>query len=81
LRRSTRRRHRWRLVERRKHAERQLEVVRTDYTQKARELKTLQRLRDQEHTEWKQETLRAEQAELDELTVLTRGATEGDEPW
>ena len=75
------RRHQWRLDKQRKQAEQRLEAVRTDYTQKARELKTLQRLRDQEHTEWKQETLRAEQAELDELTVLTRGATEGDEPW
>ena len=75
------RRHQWRLVRHRKQAEQRLEAVRVEYTQKARELKTLQRLRDQEHTEWKQESQRAEQAELDEVATLTRGPEQGDESW
>lgn len=75
------RRHQWRLVRQRKQAEQKLEAVRVEYTQKARELKTLQRLRDQEHTEWKQEAQRAEQAEIDEIAVLTRGPAQGDESW
>jgi flagellar export protein FliJ len=75
------RRHRWRLVRAREQAEQRLEVVRVEYTEKARELKTLQRLRDQEYELWKTETLRAEQAELDELAVLTRGGGPGEETW
>jgi flagellar biosynthesis chaperone FliJ len=55
--------------------------VRVDYAGKARELKTLQRLRDNEHELWRQDAVRAEQAELDELAVLTRGAEQGDGTW
>jgi len=78
------RRHKWRLTGQRRTAEKKLEAVRVDYTQKARELKTLQRLRDQEHETWKQECLRAEQAELDEMAMLTgigRAQREGDDTW
>ena len=75
------RRHRWRLTRQREQAEQRLEAVRVDYTEKARELKTMQRLRDQEHERWRTETLRQEQAELDELAVLTRSGAPGDESW
>ena len=75
------RRHAWRLERQREQAEQRLEAARVDYAGKARELKTLQRLRDNEHELWRQEALRAEQAELDELAVLTRGAEQGDGTW
>ena len=68
------RRHKWRLVQQRRVAEQRLEKVRIDYTGKARELKTLQRLRDQQYETWRTEVLREEQAELDELATLTHGA-------
>ncbi|HEB53946.1 MAG TPA: flagellar export protein FliJ [bacterium] len=67
------RRHKWRLARQLQNAERRLEAVRNDYTAKAREVKTLQRLRDQERATWQQERQRSEQAELDELALLTRG--------
>lgn len=75
------RRHTWRLDGQRKRAEQQLDGVRRGYTDKARELKTLQRLRDQEHGLWQQDAQRAEQAELDELAMLARGAEQGDDTW
>jgi len=75
------RRHQWRLKQQRKKADQTLEAVRVDYTQKARELKTLQRLRDTEHEQWRAETQRAEQAELDEMALLSRGSKEGEETW
>jgi flagellar export protein FliJ len=75
------RRHQWRLIRQRKSAEQKLNAVRVDYTQKARELKTLQRLKDQEHSDWKAEVQRAEQAELDEMALLTRGAEQGEDKW
>lgn len=68
------RRHRLRLQQQRKQAEQRLERVRVDYTEKARELKTLQNLHDKEKEGWRQDVLRQEQAELDELAMLTRGA-------
>ena len=73
------RRHQWRLQKQRDVAEQQLDAVRVGYTQKARELKTLQRLRDQEHDEWKREAQRAEQAELDEMALLTGAGRRDDE--
>jgi flagellar protein FliJ len=75
------RRHQWRLQEKRKGAEQKLEVVRMEYTQKARELKTLQRLRDQEHEKWKVELQRSEQAELDEMALLTSATDQGELKW
>jgi len=75
------RRHQWRLIRQRKSAEQKLGAVRVEYTQKARELKTLQRLRDQEHSEWQSEVHRSEQAELDEMALLTRGSDQGEETW
>ena len=75
------RRHQWRLLRQRKAAEQKLNTVRVEYTQKARELKTLQRLRDQEHAAWTTELQRAEQAELDEMALLTRHSAEGEETW
>lgn len=71
------RRHRWQLERRRKEAARQLEVVRAEYVEKAREAKTLQRLHDEEHAQWRLESQRAEQAELDELAVLGHGLEAG----
>ena len=75
------RRHQWRLTRQREQAERKLDAVRVDYTQKARELKTLQRLHDQQRDEWRQEAMRAEQAEIDEVAVLTRGGEQGENTW
>ncbi|MFT4512148.1 MAG: flagellar export protein FliJ [Planctomycetota bacterium] len=75
------RRHQWRLVKQRKSAEQKLEAVRVEYTQKARELKTLQRLRHQELSEWNTELQRTEQAELDEMALLTRGREDGEDKW
>ena len=68
-------------MQQRKKAEQTLEAVRVDYTQKARELKTLQRLRDTEHETWRTEMQRTEQAELDEMALLSRGSKEGEETW
>jgi flagellar export protein FliJ len=77
------RRHQWRLQKQQKEAQQKVDVARTDWAQRARDLRTLQKLRDQRHTAWRQETLRAEQAELDELASLARAAeaakAEGDE--
>mgnify|MGYP003624772610 CR=1 FL=1 len=75
------RRHQYRLIQQRKAAEQKLDVVRVEYTQKARELKTLQRLRDQEHSEWTTEMQRSEQAELDEMALLSRGREQGEDQW
>ena len=66
------RRHHWRLQKQRQEAQQRLDVVRTDYTQKARDLKALQKLRDQQREAWRLETQRAEQAELDELAAMAR---------
>lgn len=73
------RRHRWRVAQEKKAAEQRLTVARTEYAQKARELKTLQRLREQEHDTWRQDVLRAEQAEIDELAQLARQARAADD--
>ncbi|MFK7739084.1 MAG: flagellar export protein FliJ [Planctomycetota bacterium] len=67
------RRHQWRLKEQRRGAEQKLDRARGAYATKARELSTLRNLRDKEHEAWRQETLREEQAELDELAMLSRG--------
>ena len=75
------RRHQWRLIRQRKAAEQKLDAVRVEYTQKARELKTLQRLRHQEHSEWTSEVQRTEQAELDEMALLSRGPEDGEDKW
>jgi flagellar export protein FliJ len=66
------RRHHWRLQKQRAEAQQRLDVVRADYTQKARDLKALQKLRDQQREAWRLETQRAEQAELDELAAMAR---------
>ncbi len=68
------RRHQWRLQKQQKEAAGKVEVARADYVGKARDLKTLQRLRDQQHAQWRVTAQRAEQAELDELAALARGA-------
>lgn len=64
----------WRLGKQRTEAQQKVDVARTDYAQKARDLKALQRLRDQQRDAWRLEAQRVEQAELDELAVLSRGA-------
>jgi flagellar export protein FliJ len=68
------RRHHWRLQKQQKEAQQRLDVVRADYTQKQKDLRTLQKLRDQQREAWRQDALRAEQAELDELSSLARAA-------
>ena len=77
------RRHHWRLQKQLKEAQQRLDVVRADYTQKQKDLRTLQKLRDQQRETWRKDALRAEQAELDELSSLARAAaaaSEGEEP-
>ena len=73
------RRHQWRLQKQRDVAEQKLDAVREGYAQKARELKTLQRLRDQQRDDWRRAVQRAEQAELDEMALLGGAATKDDE--
>ena len=68
------RRHQWRLQKEREGVQRKADVARADYTQKARDLKTLQRLREQQRAAWQQQAQRSEQAELDELASLARAA-------
>lgn len=66
------RRHHWRLQKQLREAQQRLDAVRADYTQKQKDLRTLQKLRDQQRETWRQDALRAEQAELDELSSLAR---------
>lgn len=49
-----------------------LDRSRTEYLTAQRELRTIERLREQRHDAWRDEVLRAEQAELDELARLGR---------
>ncbi|MCB9877914.1 MAG: flagellar FliJ family protein [Planctomycetes bacterium] len=65
------RRHQWRLQKKRKDAERHLDSVRVDYAAKAREKRTVERLREEEHDAWRRDVQRQEQAELDETALLT----------
>lgn len=67
-------RHQWRLRSELQRAQTKLEAVRTDYTQRARDLRTLQNLRDKRRDEWRTQVQKAEQAELDELARLARAA-------
>lgn len=73
------RRHQWRLQREQKTAATKVEAARVDYAQKARDLKTLQRLRDEKHADWRRDVQRAEQAELDELAALARSARAANE--
>jgi flagellar export protein FliJ len=66
------RRHQWRLQQQQRAAQQQVDVARTDYAARARDLKALQVLRDQQRATWRLAATRAEQAELDELTTLAR---------
>lgn len=68
------RRHHWRLQRQQQDAAKKVDVARADYAVKARELRTLQRLRDQQYDAWRVQAQRTEQAELDELAALARGA-------
>jgi flagellar export protein FliJ len=68
------RRHEWRLRTDQQKAQRKVDVVRVDYVGKARDLRTLQRLREQRQAEWRQAATKSEQAELDELARLARAA-------
>lgn len=68
------RRHQWRLHKRQQDAQKKVDVARGEYAQRARDLKALQKLREQQHGAWRAETQRAEQAELDEIAALARGA-------
>jgi flagellar export protein FliJ len=68
------RRHHWRLQKQQKEAQQRLDVVRADYAQKQRDLRALQKLRDQQREAWRKDAMRSEQAELDELSSLARAA-------
>jgi flagellar export protein FliJ len=70
------RRHQWRLQQQLKQAQQRLEVVRVDYTQKAKDLRSLQKLREQQQTAWQQLRQRTEQAEIEELAALARASAE-----
>ncbi len=73
------RRHQWRLTKERKVAQQKADVARVDYTQKARDLRAVQRLREQQYTQWQVDAQRAEQAELDELAALARSVARAGE--
>lgn len=68
------RRHQWRLQKKQQEAQKRVDVARGEYAQRARDLKALQKLREQQKTAWRVEALRVEQAELDEIAALARGA-------
>lgn len=70
------RRHQWRLQQQHKQAQQRLDVVRADYAQKAKDLRALQQLREQQHAQWQKDSNRTEQAELEELAALTRATAE-----
>lgn len=72
------RRHHWRLQKQQKEAQQKVEVARADYAQKARDLRTLQKLREQQHAAWRLQAQRSEQAELDELAALARSVKAED---
>lgn len=69
------RRHQWRLQQRREQAQKAADAARAQFVQRAADRKALARLRDQQHTAWRAEAQRVEQAEADEITVMARGAT------
>jgi len=69
------RRHEWRLQSELQQAGRRLEVVRSDYVQKARDLGGLKNLREQRREDWRREAQQAEQAELDALAALLRASS------
>lgn len=69
------RRHQWRLRAELQKAQQKAEAARLDWLQRSRDLKTLQNLRDQRRADWRAEVLKAEQAELDEMSRLARAAT------
>jgi len=74
------RRHQWRLQTQQRLAQQRLDAVRAEYVQRSRELKTLQKLRDQRRAEWLTEVQKNEQAELDELAQASRtGRNESSE--
>lgn len=66
------RRHQWRLRGEQQKAQKKLDAARAEFVVKLRELRTLQQLRDQRHDEWRLETQRQEQSEIDELASLGR---------
>jgi flagellar export protein FliJ len=68
-------RHQWRLRSDLQRASQRLDAVRADYTVKVRDLRTLQRLRDERRAQWLAAVQKHEQAELDELARLARAAT------
>ena len=72
------RRHRWRLQQQQRQAQQQVDAARAGYAQKARDLRALRVLRDQQHGAWRTAAVRAEQAELDELAALARQALAAD---
>lgn len=61
-----------RLLTRQRKAAKELETVRIDYLQKAREKGALEKLRESRHEEWQSEAQSVEQEELDELARLMR---------
>lgn len=68
------RRHQWRLQQRREQAQKAADAARAQFVQRAADRKALARLRDQQHTAWRAEAQRVEQAEADEISVMARGA-------
>lgn len=65
-------RHEWRLTGQQRQAAVVLESARRIYLAKARDLGTLEKLEDRRREEWRTQTQREEQAEMDELARLAR---------
>lgn len=68
------RRHEWRLRNDRNKAQARVDAARAEHVGKARDLRTLERLREKRHTEWRTAVAAAEQMELDELARIARAA-------
>ncbi|MFM1871465.1 MAG: Flagellar FliJ protein [Planctomycetota bacterium] len=73
------RRHRWRVEKQLEGANKSLERAQGEYAKRMKDLKMVAQLRDKRRAEWRDQVVRAEQAELDELAALRRGdAASGD---
>lgn len=60
-------RHQWRLQTQQRLAQQRFDAVRAEYLQKAREVETIEKLRDERREQWLLEVRKAEEAELEEL--------------
>lgn len=72
-------RHRWRVEKQLAGANKGLERAQVEYAKRMRDLKMVEQLRAKRRAEWRDQVVRAEQAELDELAALRRGIEDSGE--